>query len=305
MSNKQNNSHSLLDAQSNYPDEQKSIQETKNSSGFSNFRYVIPAQRSTMAFNGTVSTSTTSVIPMWRRNVQVTPPNPQTPTALVQRATAPSAPFRPMDTVRGASPRFTAEEKIRAGFSWRYRGDINNPKNSSAGISPEENCALFLTNLPAGTTEKILLDALGIHAPFGRVHATSIAPATDNRHSTACAKLAMFGREEAVRVFDFVNAGDLRIAGRTIGIAWNNNRSPIQTDIADTASRVLEIHGPREVVDIHRLSRFFEDNLKYQTQDITVLNEDKEERLIRWAFCSFRAQGAESRVAWTPYPLGY
>ncbi|KAL0465451.1 hypothetical protein QR685DRAFT_575965 [Neurospora intermedia] len=289
MSNQRNKSHSLLDAQSFCSDDQKAVQEARNRSTSSNAptnAYVIPAQRRAMTPSDTPSVSAALTIRDWRRKAQTPTSNTRSATepALVTRS--PSTSFRPTDSVQGLEPTFTAEEKVRAGFSWRYKGDIRNPKNSSLRIAPDDNCALFLTNLPAGTTPKILLDALGIHAPFGRVHATSIAPPTDGRYKNACAKITMFLREEAVRVFQFIAGGNLRIAGRTIAV-----------DLPHSASRVLEILGPIEVVDIHRLSRFLGANIKFDTQDVTTVCEDKDERLLRWTFCSFRAQAQVARKA--------
>lgn len=231
MSNQRNKSHSLLDAQSFCSDDQKAVQEARNRSTSSNAptnAYVIPAQRRAMTPSDTPSVSAALTIRDWRRKAQTPTSNTRSATepALVTRS--PSTSFRPTDSVQGLEPTFTAEEKVRAGFSWRYKGDIRNPKNSSLRIAPDDNCALFLTNLPAGTTPKILLDALGIHAPFGRVHATSIAPPTDGRYKNACAKITMFLREEAVRVFQFIAGGNLRIAGRTIAVVWNSNRSAPQ-----------------------------------------------------------------------------
>ncbi|KAK3351112.1 hypothetical protein B0H65DRAFT_568069 [Neurospora tetraspora] len=279
------------------------VQEAYNRSTSSNTRtnsYVIPAQRRTMTPSDTPSASAALTIPVWRRKAQTPTSDTKAATeqALVKASPSTSSTsFKPMDSVQGLEPTFTAEEKVRAGFSWRYKGDIRNPKNSSMRIASDDNCALFLTNLPAGTTPKILLDALGIHAPFGRVYATSIAPPTDGRHSSACAKIAMFTRQDAVCLFQFIAARNLKIAGRTIAVVWNSNRSAPQTDLPHSASRVLEIHGPVEVVDIHRLTRFLESNIKFDTQDITVVREDKHERRIRWTFGSFRAQAQVARKA--------
>lgn len=202
-----------------------------------------------------------------------------------------------MDTVMGQDPTFTAEERLSHDFSSRYKGDITNPKNSLLGISPEDNCALFLTNLPVGTTDKILLDALGIHALFGRVYATSIAPTTyvGGHSSASCAKIGMFNREYAVYLYHFNYARNLRIAGRTVGVALNDNRSAPKIEFPKSATRVLEIRGPVEVVNVHRLSPLFNANLKYDTQGVATVLEDNHQRVLRWMFCSFRAQAQAAR----------
>lgn len=201
-------------------------------------------------------------IPLWRRRAQTPSPSPHLDAQAVHassatRSIALSGSFRPMESVKGVGFNYTAE-KVRTGFSWKYKGDIRNPKNCSLGISEDQNCAVFLTNLPRGITEKILLDALGIHAPFGRVFATSVTQPEDLRHATACGKVVMFDRESAVALYNFVHAGRLIISGRTINVIWNINRSPVQK-LPEVTSRVLEILGPLEVVNIHRLCQYLYD----------------------------------------------
>ncbi|KAJ4416733.1 hypothetical protein N0V85_002148 [Neurospora sp. IMI 360204] len=89
-------------------------------------------------------------------------------------------------------------------------------------------------------------------------------------------------RQGAVALFNFVNARNLVIAGRTINVTWNNNRTPVQTDLPSTASRVLEILGPVEVVNFHRLSRFLEANIVFQTQDVTVAQVARKALRAEW-----------------------
>lgn len=259
--------------------------------------YVPPATRSTNA----PTTSTGLSITSWRRNVEVSTTSADThreQQLIDAQSMSSSESFRPMDRVKGVGHNFTPEEKIAKGFSWKYEGDINNPKNSSSGVPTDQNCAVFLTNIPNGVNEKILLDALGIHAPFGRVYATSVtSPAHGSIFHMACANITMFDRESAVALYDFVRSRRLVIAGRTIDVAWNKNRSPTQSKIPKSASRVVEILGPVEVVDYHRLSEFLQKNILFQTQDVTVIREDDKERLIKWTFCSYRAQAEVARQA--------
>ncbi|KAK1774744.1 hypothetical protein QBC45DRAFT_489480 [Copromyces sp. CBS 386.78] len=79
----------------------------------------------------------------------------------------------------------------------------------------------------------------------------------------------------------------------------NKNRSPVQSKLPKTASQALEILSPvvLEVIDFHRLSQFLKANILFQTQDVTVVREDAKEHLIRWTFCSSRAQVEAARQA--------
>ncbi|KAH7632797.1 hypothetical protein B0T09DRAFT_395024 [Sordaria sp. MPI-SDFR-AT-0083] len=262
--NKQNKCDSLLDTQLTCSDDHISTHKASNRSTSSNTRtntYVAPHRRA-ITSNKTNSESAALSALDWRRKAETHNSTPQTKAAAEQAL------------IKGfTDPTFTAEERLSHDFSLRYKGDITNP-NSLLGISPEDNCALFLTNLPVGTTDKILLDALGIHALFGRVYATSIAPTTyvGGHSSASCAKIVMFNREYAVYLYHFNYARNLRIAGRTVGI-----------------------RGPVEVVNVHRLSPLFNANLKYDTQGVATVLEDNHQRVLRWTFCSFRAQAQAAR----------
>lgn len=63
--------------------------------------------------------------------------------------------------------------RIQIGISPNYQGNPLNPKNRSADIPDRENCALFLTNLPARCSYQDLLQALALHRP-GRIFSTYI-----------------------------------------------------------------------------------------------------------------------------------
>lgn len=79
----------------------------------------------------------------------------------------------------GSSKRpLTEEEKVsrvELGISPNYQGNPHNPRNLSEDIPDSENCALFLTNLPANCTYAELLRAVATHRP-GRVWSTYINP---------------------------------------------------------------------------------------------------------------------------------
>lgn len=103
------------------------------------------------------------------------------------------------------------------GFSANYRGDILNPRNRSAAISPSESTSLWLTGLPADTTTTGLMSMLGRFRPLGRIYATHISPPEDDKlpDGTSAAKVVFFRRKDAERLF--VRA---RLAGG-FKIRWN------------------------------------------------------------------------------------
>lgn len=90
-------------------------------------------------------------------------------------------PFKPMNSIlypEAAKKPLTQEEvasREEKGISRNYQGNPYNPKNRSADIPDAENCALFLTNLPAKCTYQDLLQALAQHR-VGRVWSTYINP---------------------------------------------------------------------------------------------------------------------------------
>lgn len=166
-------------------------------------------------------------------------------------------------------------QKIHLGFSPNYKGDATNIKNRSANIHPSQSTSLYLTNIPNGCSVKHLLDALTLHGPFGKVWQVYISPGTrENGYSTNAAKVAMFTREGAEKIFAFVKRGGLVMGGLVARVVWNRVLVPEQERKGSPyLSRVLVIEGDKEIVNFENLDRYFRESIVYQLQDVKTLEE--------------------------------
>lgn len=92
-------------------------------------------------------------------------------------------------------------------MSAAYKGDPQVKGNRSADIPEEENVALFLQHLPATWSYPELLGAIwGV----GKIQSCHITP-PDGTHITSCAKLAMYTRDAAEKLFRQLLRGKISI----------------------------------------------------------------------------------------------
>jgi len=135
--------------------------------------------------------------------------------------------FKPMDMiVHGESQHnhaYDAQEKLVRGFSHKYKGNISNHRNQLADIPINRSTHIMVTNLRPGiTTEKDLLDCLCDYTPLGKVALVWVLPwGPGYKHPTAAARLQMFTREQAERVFSIINQRRLRIRGLIVSASWH------------------------------------------------------------------------------------
>ncbi|KAK0707235.1 hypothetical protein B0T21DRAFT_298756 [Apiosordaria backusii] len=186
------------------------------------------------------------------------------------------------------------EEREMLGFSKNYKGDIYNKKNQPPIIPEEDNVSLFITNLPAELAEDELLKGLISHGPFGKVYSVSMVPPDQSKGQTgAAAKLVMFTREAAEKVYGFIAGGGLKFHEkfntRTAIVTWNQVKHAAY-DGQPWKSRVLTITGPKNVIDIESIESALKSNIVYQTEQSRVLWETITTRAIEWRFCSVLAQ---------------
>jgi hypothetical protein len=149
-----------------------------------------------------------------------------------------------------------------------YRGDLTNPNNRSADIPEEENCSIWLTNLPANCDVPMLLGSI---RNVGRVRACNINP-PGPRHATAAAKIVFFERVAVDRLFAQHSVGELRVGDSIVESEDEDDptqlrrgtrphvvphRSRVAAYRGPAVSRVLHFQGPRIVVNADALLAFF------------------------------------------------
>lgn len=215
--------------------------------------------------------------------------------------------FRPMNAVLNpdAHKQPLSEEEIAFridhGISLNYHGNHVNPRNISANIPDHENCAVWITNLPATCTVRDLLQALMHHRP-GRVWASHINPPEEGRHRHAAAKIVFYHPSEAKRFLDLTIQPGIVIQGRRMCAIYNKQRVPAQRYTYPT-SRALEIRGEKTIVDETFLRSLFEQHFRFEDEAVEVLAELKDVRVIEWRFGSMRAQaGAAYKLLQRMYP---
>jgi hypothetical protein len=225
---------------------------------------------------------------------------PRYPWADVDEAQAGTyQPTRPAGTLPPASPPTNQTPELSTlGFSPNYLGNTANPANRSADIPPELSCSLFIANLPAATTVKILLQELTTHGPFDRIYACHVTePDPSQGFITASAKLTTFTRPGAERLYRFIASGRLILGHYRAQVVWNRNMVGSQP-LPQHYTRVLCIRGPKHVVDGHALDQFLREQcgIRFHAQDVFVTGEGADERVMVWQFGSYRCQAETVRV---------
>lgn len=207
-------------------------------------------------------------------------------------------PFRPMNAVLNpdAYKQPLSEEdiayRLEKGISPNYRGNHENPRNVSARIPDSENCAVWITSLPANCTVKDLLRALMQHRP-GRVWATHISRADPPRHPHAAAKIVFYHPSEAKRFLQLCRYPGIWIQGHQMVATHNKQRVPAQ-EYTHPTSRALEIRGDKKTVSEHFLRSLFKRHFKFEDEAIEILAEFRDVRVIEWRFGSMRAQASSA-----------
>ena len=222
--------------------------------------------------------------------------------------------FRPMETKLGfrlmpisgnlppqpssSSPNETAAyQRMLAGFSPNYRGNINLARNRSAAIPSTENCSLFVTGLPPTITVRQLLAAV---RDTGRVYATHLnEPEPDKGHPTCAAKLVFFERRAAERFYDRHLLAGLRVEeypGYVGKVVWNRVKTAAP-DLPRHYTRVLMISGPAALVNPEFLTSYFTSKLEFEVDEIFDRAAMGDRRLVEYRFGSFRCQAEAAKMA--------
>ncbi|KAB5523888.1 hypothetical protein GE09DRAFT_1065337 [Coniochaeta sp. 2T2.1] len=222
--------------------------------------------------------------------------HPMRPTLAAQ----PLPPFHPLQNIvqgraRPLAP--AAAQRIDAGFSPNYLGNIFLDRNRSADIPNSENCSLFITRLPAWITHHLLLRAV---RNTGRVYALHLNPPDSwNGHPTCAAKINFFTRLAAER-FAHRSRGGLHIPGYVgrARVVWNRVRMAA-VDKPEDHTRVLMITGPPAVVNEALLRAYFGTKFHYDVDEVIDhgLLADGQRALVEFRFGSYRCQSESGWLA--------
>jgi hypothetical protein len=210
------------------------------------------------------------------------------------------APIFPQHVLRGSAPPFLdpqVQERVNAGFSANYRGNIYLPKNKSADIPEDENCSFFITDLPATVT---VTDILASIRNTGRVWALTINKPQPIRGIMSCAAtLTFFDRPSAHRFYTRHAAAGFPIHGHqwsNARVVWNRNRAAEVTG-PHYWTRVLMIAGPAHLVNPESLLNYFNKNIEFQVDMIISHGGDASRNVVEFRFGSYRAQAQSGMMA--------
>ncbi|RYP58302.1 hypothetical protein DL769_009022 [Monosporascus sp. CRB-8-3] len=157
-----------------------------------------------------------------------------------------------------------ARQKVKEkfGISKNYQGNPWVEGNRSADISDDKNVSLFVQNIPSDCSYHELLSSF---RNIGKILATHISPPADG-HLTCCAKVALYTREAAARLYAQITAGEIVIRGHRLRCRWN--RVKVAPRSEQWHSRILLIVGPKTEVTRERLDKCFVDNFVYNMDEI-------------------------------------
>lgn len=178
-------------------------------------------------------------------------------------------------------------------FSANYHG-MHTERNASANhLSPAENCALWLTNLPPHVTTTELLAGI---RNVGRVWCTYINGPDNEQHTTAAAKVVFFQPVAAQRLLSQALTAGLRIGGLDVRVSHNRIKSA-ETRIVGGMSRVLIITGSVSLVNAETLTRFFQDRFQFEIDEVIELLATSRRAVVEYRFGSYRCQAQMGKMA--------
>jgi hypothetical protein len=183
-------------------------------------------------------------------------------------------------------------------FSGNYKGEHTIRNASAMNLSPEENCALWLTNLPPDVTHRQLLAQI---RNVGRVWCAVINEPDYERHDTAAAKVVFFTPGPAQILLSKSLTQGLQVGSHAVRVTHNRVKYGEQP-VVGAASRVLIITGKSSFINAENLTEFFKERFVFEIDEITTLiirgeAENGGRSVIEYRFGSFRCQAQMGKMA--------
>jgi hypothetical protein len=181
-------------------------------------------------------------------------------------------------------------------FSSRYCGKHVDSNASADHLLPEQNCALWLTNLPPTITYTQLLASI---RHCGRIWCTYINEPNHREHVTAAAKVVFFSPRAATAYFNMSRAdipgysafriNPFVIQGYQVKVAHNRIKYP-EKPCAQGESRVLIVTGHPRFVNGSSLYAFFHKRFIFQIDRVRELVQTVNRAVVEFSFGSYRCQ---------------
>ncbi|PHH65044.1 hypothetical protein CDD81_3442 [Ophiocordyceps australis] len=178
-------------------------------------------------------------------------------------------------------------------FSIRYHGMHTESNASADHLAPEQNCALWLTNLPADVSYSELLATI---RHIGRIWCSYINLPDGIKHHTAAAKVVFFSPCAAQKLLTQAWTSSIVIRGHRVRVSHNRIKSD-RNDVAGPASRVLIITGSAEFVHPQNLRLWFSQRFIFQEDDARMLISAPHRAVCEFRFGSYRCQSQMGKMA--------
>lgn len=166
-------------------------------------------------------------------------------------------------------------------------------KKSSMGYdaTPEENCSVFVQDIPAGATYADFLSTVR----GGKVYICRMDPPNDE-FPTQAAKLVFFNRAAATTYLRQTTHGGIYVLGKLVRASWNRVRYGPHPH--PEQSRVIIISGPEDLMSFDYFEQFFSERFEYDLQARFEIpyNLPKKKAHV-WQFACLRAQAESARLA--------
>lgn len=165
---------------------------------------------------------------------------------------------------------------------------------TTIAASANRNCGVTIWNLPDGTTEPMILEAIAEHKPNGsNIYACDVyvIPGPNNiPPAMAVASVRFMRPESATRLVQIGNNPEqgIFVKGKRAKITLAHRHHPAY--LKQPASRVVFFRGPHSIVNPVALRKLW--GFKEQTERLIISKVEKGLCEIEWRFCSY-ANNAE------------
>ncbi|KFA65911.1 hypothetical protein S40285_02401 [Stachybotrys chlorohalonatus IBT 40285] len=178
-------------------------------------------------------------------------------------------------------------------FSNQYHGMHTESNASAENLPPEQNCGLWLTNLPPSVDVHELLGSI---KNVGRVWCTYVNVADNFKHHTAAAKIVFFTPDAARRLLTLSWTRGLYVGDYRARVSHNRIKTG-EHPTAGKMSRVLIITGSSDFVNDKNLTEYFRERFVFELDEVTELIRAGHRCVLEYKFGSYRCQAQMGKMA--------
>lgn len=160
----------------------------------------------------------------------------------------------------------------------------------------DENCALWITEIPANATYGMVFDII----KEGKVHILRLQPPDNENRTTQAAKLVFFTHSSAEAFIKRARNPGIFVDAERLLVCWNRRiYAPYNWNHVETeASRVIRITGPDHLMSFEWFEDYFKSKFEYDLEKRQeVFCGRAGYKTHSWAFASVRAQSESAKMA--------